>query len=112
MCVFCRDKVAGGPVDLRQSCRRRVDHDTGAFAQTSLVRTLREIVGRLERDVQEAAARLAEPGAVQEEHQQGIRTAVGIRRQRRWRRRRRGDIAPGQKEGPADFEQQANGRRR
>lgn len=61
----------------------------------------------MERGVQEAATGLAEPGEVQEEHEQGVRAVVRVRRRRR---RRRGDIAQGQAEGPADSEQQNDGR--
>lgn len=98
--------VSDGPVDFGQpSVHGDDDHHVVANAQTSFVRTLREIVGRLERDVQEAAARPAQPHAVQEEFQPGTGTDVGVRWRRRGRQRR-GDIAQGQAEGPADIEQQ------
>lgn len=64
----------------------------------------------MECDVQKATARVAEPRTnvgPKEQHDQGIRAVAGIRRQRR----RRGCVAQGEKERPADFEQQ-NGRRK
>lgn len=106
--------VAGGPVDGRRA-PAAVDGDDlhlAAIAETSLVRTLREVIGRLERGVQEAAAGLAEHDAVQEEHDQEVGAAVRVRQRRRRRRRQRGNIAQGQAEGPADTEQQDGGRRR
>jgi len=48
--------VTGGLVNFRQSSVYCVNYDITTFAQTSLFRTLREIVGRLECDVQEVTA--------------------------------------------------------
>lgn len=100
--------VASGPIDVRRSSARVADQHVATFAETALFWTFREIVGRLECDLQEVTARSHEPGEVQKEFYQGLRTIVRVRRRRR---RRRGDSAQGQEEGPADIEQWTDRRR-
>lgn len=97
--------AAGGRVDFEQSSGRGGDQHSAADAQTPFFRTLREVVGRLERDLQETAAGLAEPREVQDESDQRLRTAVvGVRR-----RQRRSGPPEGEEKRPADVGRQNGG---
>lgn len=97
---------AGGLIDIRPSPVRGVDYYFSADAEAALVWALREVVGRLERDLQKVTARLAEPGEGQKKHQQGVREDAARLR------RRRTAVAQGEEKRSTDFEQQNEFRRR